>query len=93
MTEEIFLAKLKELNARRKLLKRKPLNKSDIAQVLYQFEDSSAASKAQRLSNVLSGKFELKYQQLRILRKIFGCSIDEFFPISEDLDIIVEFNK
>lgn len=93
MTEAIFLEKLKELNSRRKLRKQKPLNKSDIAQVLYQFEDSSVASKAQRLSNVLSGKFELKYQQLRILRKIFQCSIDELFPISEDIDIIVEFNK
>lgn len=93
MTKEIFLEKLKELNEQRKKRKLKPLNKGDIAQVLYQFEDSSPASKTQRLSNVLSGNFELKYQQLRIMRKIFKCSIDELFPIGEDFDIIVTYSK
>lgn len=93
MTKEIFNELLAKLNAERAKKNLKPLLKGDIAQVLYQFEESNEASKTQRLSNVLSGKFELKYEQLRVLRKIFNCSIDEFFPISEDLEIIVNFPK
>lgn len=89
MNKEKFNELLARLNDKRKADGKKPYRKADIAQIIYQYEDTTEDSKTQRLSNVISGKFELKYIQLRLLRKLFGCTLDELFPISNDIDLVV----
>jgi len=83
----IFKSKLKDLNNEREKEGKDKIRKSEAAQVIFADENSTASSKSQRLSNCLSGKMEFKANQLRRMRKLFTCTIDEFFPMSEDISM------
>jgi len=86
----IFKEKLKELNSEREKDGKDKIGKYQAAQVIIADENSSESSKSQRLSNCLSGKMEFKANQLRRMRKLFTCTIDEFFPMSEDISMNCE---
>lgn len=83
----LFKKKLTELNEQRATEGKDKIGKADAAQVIFADENSSQSSKSQRLSNCLSGKMEFKANQLRRMRKLFTCTIDEFFPMSEDISM------
>ena len=83
----LFKTKLKELNEERAKEGKDKIGKFQAAQVIFSDENSTESSKSQRLSNCLSGKMEFKANQLRRMRKLFTCTIDEFYPMSEDISM------
>lgn len=83
-----FEKKLNELNLKRQEQGKTIIHKKDLAKEIFKSNKSSATSKTQLLSSILSGNRRcFKSDELRIIRKIFSCTIDELYPISEDLDI------
>lgn len=90
--KKTFEQKLEELNKRRYQEGKGTVTKRAIALDVFQGNTTASdSSKVQRFSLMLSGKRrEFKSDELRILRKILQCTIDELFPISEDMDIEVK---
>ena len=86
--KKIFEEKLKELNEKRKEVGKRILYKKDLAREIFSKKNSSDKSKEQLLSSILSGnRRPFQANELRTIRKIFSCTIDELYPISEDLHI------
>lgn len=86
--KKIFEEKLRQLNEARKKAGKKILYKKDLAREIFSSNQSSDKSKEQLLSSILSGnRRPFQANELRTIRKIFSCTIDELYPISEDLHI------
>lgn len=88
-TASIFRKKLLELNQKREAENKPLLSQKDVAVVIYQHSNiKSAAAAAQQLSSTLSGnRRPFNTDEIRVMRKLFNCTMDEFFPISNDLGI------
>lgn len=85
--KQIFTDKLAKLNLERKKEGKGSIRKSDAAQFIFGSEDSTPSSKSQRLSSCLSGRMEFKASHLRRIRSLFTCTLDELYPMSQDIDL------
>lgn len=88
--KSIFDEKLNILNKKRELEKKKPLKYSDLAVPIFGNSKANSKTKAQKLSECLSGKYLFSSYNLRVMRKIFRCTIDELFPVSQDIEMLIE---
>ena len=86
--KSIFDQKFNNLNEKRKAEGKSILTYGDLAIVIFANDKkSNSNTKRQKLSERLSGKYLFNSYNLRVMRKIFTCTIDELFPVSQDIEM------
>lgn len=81
-----FNEQLNALNERREAQKMPPLTHNDVAQIIIFDKNVLDTTKKQMLSGFLNGRMDISSRYLRMMRKLFQCRIDDFFPLVDDIE-------